>query len=140
MTQAHFLGLLSSLFILVLVLELVRQRKLKEEYSWIWLLMSLGYFSIATIPQAPHFLAMIIGVERRIASYTFVGFVFLFLVGIQLSVRLSTLSTQNKNLAQQLAILDSELHYLHKSINDDKPDHRKAENNNNSEREESGNG
>jgi len=109
MVRAQILGLVSSVFLLLFVLELVRRRKLKEEYSWLWLIMAVGYLLILSVPSLPEWIADITGAERPISAYTFLGIFFLFLICIQFSVRLSHLTTQNRQLAQQVAILDGEL-------------------------------
>ena len=56
--------------------------------------------------------AAIIGSVRPTSVFTFLGLLFLFLVSIQFSVQISRLAEQNKDLAQQIAILDSEIRRL----------------------------
>jgi len=109
MVRAQLLGLISSVFLLIFVLELVRRRKLKEEYSWLWLITAIGYLFILGFPFLSHWITDITGAERPISAYTFLGIFFLFLICIQFSVRLSHLTTQNRQLAQKIAILDGEL-------------------------------
>jgi hypothetical protein len=112
MTKIQLLVIASSLFLLLFVLELVRRRRLREEYSWLWLATAIGYATIAIFPSVTRIISVFLGVERSTSIFIFAGFLFLFLICIQFSVRLSRLSNQNKILAQQVAILDSEMRRL----------------------------
>jgi hypothetical protein len=112
MNKVQLLVIASSLFLLLFVLELVRRRRLREEYSWLWLVTAIGYAMIAIFPSATRIISEFLGVERPTSMFAFAGFIFLFLICIQFSVRLSRLSNQNRILAQQVAILDSEMRRL----------------------------
>jgi hypothetical protein len=112
MSRTQILAIISGVVLLILVLELVRRRRLREEYSWIWLLTAIGYLAIAAVPGLIERGAIIIGSVRPTSVFTFLGLFFLFLVSIQFSVQISRLAEQNKDLAQQIAILDSEIRRL----------------------------
>lgn len=118
MSRTQLIGIVSSVFLLVLVLELVRRRRLREEYSWLWLLTAVGYFLVSALPSLAGWVARFIGAERAVSAFTFIGFGFLFLICIQFSVQISRLTEQNKDLAQRLAIFDSELRPLLKRLDD----------------------
>lgn len=109
MSRTQLLAIISAVALLIIVLELVRRRRLREEYSWIWLLTAVGYLAIALVPGLIEWVAGAIGSVRPTSVFAFLGLFFLFLVSIQFSVQISRLAEQNKDLAQQLAILDSEL-------------------------------
>lgn len=111
MSRTQILAVISAVLLLVFVLELVRRRRLREEYSWIWLLTAIGYLAIALVPGLIEWLARAIGSVRPTSVFAFLGLFFLFLVSIQFSVQISRLAEQNKDLAQQLAILDGELRH-----------------------------
>ena len=109
MSRTQTLAIISAVALLIIVLELVRRRRLREEYSWIWLLTAIGYLAIAMVPGLIEWVAGALGSVRPTSVFAFLGLFFLFLVSIQFSVQISRLAEQNKDLAQQLAILDSEL-------------------------------
>ena len=109
-TQLFVIG--SGVALLLLVLEMVRRRRLREEYSWLWLLTALVYLAIAIWPNLAAWVARGIGAENVTSVFAFLGLLFLFLISIQFSMQISRLSEQNKNLAQQVAILDSDLRRL----------------------------
>ncbi len=109
MTRTHIILLISSIALSFFVLELVRRRRLREEYSWLWLLTSFIYIAIAAWPDLAAWVTKTLGVSSASLAFTFLGLQFLVLISIQFSTRLSRLATQTKDLAQQIAILDSEL-------------------------------
>lgn len=116
----QFVAIVTSTFLFVFVLELVRRRQLREEYSWLWLFMSTGYFLMALYPAIPSLIARLIGSTRTSAAFEFLGIFFLVLICIQFSVRLSRLTNRNKYLAQQNAILNSELQELSSGLEKEK--------------------
>jgi uncharacterized membrane protein required for colicin V production len=108
----RILALLFGIVIFTLIIELIRRRKLREEYSWLWLLAG----AIILLPAAWDNLLFLI---TRLLSPTspgfvllFLGFFFMLLINIQVSVKLSTLSNQVKNIAQKTAFLENELERL----------------------------
>lgn len=109
MSRTHFIVLASAFALLLFVLELVRRRRLREEYCWLWLLTAFIYLLVAAWPGCYRWIAQIIGAANAALAFTFLGLYFLIFISIQFSVQLSRLTTQTKDLAQQIAILDSEL-------------------------------
>jgi hypothetical protein len=112
MSRTQLVAVLSGVALLIVVLEMVRRRRLREEYSWLWLLTAVGYLLVAVWPDLGVWVAGAIGSDNPLSTFTFLGLLFLFLISIQFSVQISTLTEQNKNLAQQIAILDSEIRKL----------------------------
>ena len=108
MARTHIIALISSVILLIIVLELVRRRKLKEEYCWLWLFAATCYFLTAVRPDLTKKVASFIGTSNIALAFTFLGLLFIVLILIHYSIRLSELSTRVKDLAQQIAILDSE--------------------------------
>jgi MFS family permease len=112
MSRTQIFVIISGVVLGGLVLELVRRRRLREEYSWLWLLTGAGYLAVAVWPGLAGWMAGIVGSQRPTSAFTFLGLLFLFLISIQFSVEFSRLKERNKDLAQQVAILDSELRVL----------------------------
>jgi hypothetical protein len=112
MTRIHVVALLSAIILLLYVLELVRRRRLQEQYSWLWLLLAIGCFLVVVWPRLTVWVAQSVGSRNPLTALVFLALYCLVLILIQLSTRLSRLTTQNKDLAQLVAILDSELRRL----------------------------
>ena len=112
MSRAQLIVIVAGVALAVFILEMVRRRRLREEYSWLWILAAIGYFLVAIWPELAEWVAKLIGSTNTVSAFTFVGFIFLFLLCVQFSVQISRLAEQNKNLAQQIAVLDGELRRL----------------------------
>jgi hypothetical protein len=105
--KPRFVALGISVVLVILIIELVRRRKLREEYSWLWLSLSVLMFVLALWPGLLGFASNLIGAVLSTSTLFFFALVFLMLINIQYSVEISSLRTQVKNLAQQLAILEA---------------------------------
>jgi len=108
MPRANLFVIGSAIGLSLLILELVRRRRLREEYSWLWLLAAILYTLSASWPEFGLWLAGFIGSTNPVSAFAFLALVFLLLICVQFSVQISRLTEQNKNLMQQLAILDGE--------------------------------
>ncbi len=105
--KPRFVALGISVVLVILIIELVRRRKLREEYSWLWLSLSVLMFVLALWPGLLGFASNLIGAVLSTSTLFFFALVFMMLINIQFSVEISSLRTQVKNLAQQLAILEA---------------------------------
>lgn len=94
-----------ALSLMVLIIELVRRRKLREEYSILWLLTGAGVVVLASSYHIQLWLTRLIGAVS--SSTTVFGFAFLFLILISLhfSVKMSEMTEKMKHLAQELALM-----------------------------------
>jgi hypothetical protein len=108
MSRTEILVLLSALVLLAVVLDLVRRRQLREEYSWLWLLAALFYLVLAIKPGLVGPISNYFGITNNITAFIFFGLLFIVLILIHYSTRLSKLTNQMKDIAQQIAILDGE--------------------------------
>lgn len=97
------------------VIELVRKRKLREEYSVIWALTALLLMGLALEPRLLTLFQQAIGAVLATNALFFGALVFLMLVALQFSVHLSKLTFRVKALSQRLALLDKELETMQKN-------------------------
>lgn len=99
----------ACLFVLA-ILELVRKRLLREEYSWLWLLAGFTILGAAFLPfDALVFIAERMGSASPPAAIFFLGFCAVTALCLQFSVRLSRMTEQLKNLGQKVSLLEAEL-------------------------------
>lgn len=103
------LALLVSGVLLLTVLNLVRRGRLREEYTPIWVTLSLGIMVLAVWFDALRFLTRMIGAWTPSSTLYFFGVLFLLVLCLNYAVRLSTLSGQVKLLAQETALLRARL-------------------------------
>ena len=94
-----------SVFIFIFILDLVRRRKLKEEYSWLWLLTSMVMFILIIKYDWLVGVTEIIGAVLPTTTLFVGALIFLMILSIQFSVRISKLTDQVKNMVQENALL-----------------------------------
>jgi len=98
--------------LLYLVFELVRKRRLREEYSWLWLLTGLFVLVFSFLPEDwLMWVAQLLGSRNPPAAIFFLAFCFVTLLCLQFSVRLSRMTEQVKTLAQKIALLEQDLEH-----------------------------
>jgi len=103
-TRQFIVALVVSAGMLLVVLELVRRRKLREEYSWLWIMAAVAMLVIGVSYDLLLWITELIGAGYTTSTLFFFGMVFLIALCLQFSVKISRLETQVKNLAQELAI------------------------------------
>lgn len=102
-------GFVACLLIAV-VFELVRKRRLREEYSWLWLLVAFFILASSFVPfEGLKLVANAMGSDNPPAAVFFLGFTGVTLLCLQFSVRLSRMTEQIKNLGQKVSLLEAEL-------------------------------
>lgn len=101
-----------ALSMLAVAVELVRRRKLRDEYALVWLCTGTALLLLAWQHHWLSWFQGIIGAKSPVSALFFGGFVFLMLLCLQFSVRLSKMSFRQKTLVQKLAILEKELDRL----------------------------
>jgi hypothetical protein len=108
------IALIIGIGMLILIIELVRRRKLREEYSWLWLMTAAGILLLSLWFDLLKWISHLIGAVVPASALFFFTFLFLILISLHFSVVISKLTSQNKDLAQRYAILQSELEELKK--------------------------
>jgi hypothetical protein len=105
LSRAQVILAIAAVGLALYVLDLVRRRKLSEEFSLLWLLSSGGIallgFSTGVLRSATRALGILY--ESSTVFAAGIGFTVILL--LYLSVRLSRLSQENLLLARELALL-----------------------------------
>lgn len=102
-------ALATSLVIFALILELVRRRRLREEYSWLWLLTSGVMILLVVWFRLLVVITHLVGAVTPINTLLLFAVLFLFAIAVHYSVIVSRLTSQVKNLAQELALVSARL-------------------------------
>lgn len=108
----HRIGLLIvSLVVVGLVLELVRRRRFKERYALLWLAASGFVLLVGLAPSLVVWLARVLHVQFLTVFFV-LSFVFLLGLVLSFSVVISRLSEQNRELAQEVGLLENRVKQL----------------------------
>lgn len=102
-------ALFICLLVFIVTVAMVRKRRLREEYSVLWLSTSLVMFVLVVRYDWLVILTRFIGASVPTTTLFIGSIVFLVLIAVQFSIKLSRLSDQIKNLAQDNALLRSEI-------------------------------
>jgi hypothetical protein len=108
-SRAQILSGLVAVLLALLVLELVRRRKLSEEYSVLWLVSMVAVAIAAFATPLLRWITHAFGILYEASTVFFFGLVFVVLVLLHLSVKLSRLGRDAHVLAQEVALLRAEL-------------------------------
>jgi hypothetical protein len=110
-TQRIF-AIVTSVVTLLAILELVRRRKLKEEYSWLWFLTTAVMVVLSSWYGLIEKLSRLIGAVTPTTTLFLFGLLFLLLISVHFSTVISRLTQQVRRLTQECALLDAELSEL----------------------------
>lgn len=108
-THQRITAILVAVLMLGVVLELVRRRKLREEYSMLWIGTALILMAGAIEPRLLSLVATAIGAKVPSSALFFGALVFLMAVSMLVSIRLSRQAIRSKALARQTALVEEEL-------------------------------
>ncbi len=104
--KAEITGLILSIALVIFILELVRRRRLLEEYSLLWLFVGAIMMVLAFWKSGLDLVSKAIGIAYPPSTLFLFGLVFIIVLLLHFSTVISKLTEQNKTLAQKIAILE----------------------------------
>ena len=110
--RIQIVALTVSVALLVVVFELVRRRKLTEEYSFLWFLSALALFALSIRREILHTAARWLGVYYPPILLVMLLIVMVFIASLCFSVIVSRQRQQIERLSEETAILAAELREL----------------------------
>jgi hypothetical protein len=114
-----------SILLLAIVFELIRRRKLEEEYSLLWLLSGVVIFLFSIFPKLLDLISKMMGMYYLTTLFV-ISFLFLLLIVLHFSTVISQLSKKNKELTQELSILDFKFRELDKQFHEQADKNRES--------------
>ncbi|MEO8612006.1 MAG: DUF2304 domain-containing protein [Chloroflexota bacterium] len=118
--RAMVFGLVASIIALLFIIELVRQRRLKEEYSLLWLATAAALIILSVSRPLLDVLASMVGIFYPPSALFLVAMVFVLFILLHFSTVLTRLAQENKETAQQLALLRWQLEQSQKALAEQK--------------------
>ncbi len=100
-------AIISSLSILITIIYLVKKGKLREEYSWLWLLTGFVILLLVLWYDLLMMLTNLIGAVVPTTTLFIFGIIFLMLIALYSAIKISLLNDQIKNLAQKVSLLEA---------------------------------
>ncbi|MDQ0117594.1 hypothetical protein J2T22_000764 [Pseudarthrobacter defluvii] len=101
-----------ALVIVVLVVEMLRRKKLREKYAVLWLVVGLATLILAAFPQLLALTARLLGIQ--VPSNLLFAMTILLALGVclHLSWEISVVEDETRTLAEEAAILRTQIERL----------------------------
>lgn len=101
---------IASILLILVVLELIRSRRLRERYALLWLATGVVLLVLSAWREALDTIAVWVGVTGYPPAVLFaVGILFILVVLLHYSTVISKLADQNVILAQRVALLEQRI-------------------------------
>jgi len=111
--RLDFVALIASALLLAYIIEAVRRRRLREEYSVLWILTACVLFVLSLLRPALGLVSALLGIATPVNALFAVGFGFTTIILLHFSTVISRLSRENRELAQRYALLVHKIDNLH---------------------------
>jgi hypothetical protein len=116
-SRLEVIMIVGPLAFFIFVIELVRSRRLREDYSLLWLvtfgaLVALSVFRNTVLEV----IANLMGIAYPPTTLFVIGFGLLLIVMIQFSIVITRLARQNQQAAQHIALLNARLAELERRM------------------------
>ena len=106
LSRTQLIAALGAVALALYVLDLVRRRRLSEEYSLLWVLTTTTVALLGFCTPLLMWVTGLLGITGGAASTVFAfGLAFALAMLLYLSVKMSRLAQQNHALTQELALL-----------------------------------
>lgn len=113
--RARIFAMALGVAVLLFVINLVRTKKLKEEFALLWLLTAVVLVLAPLLIDYLDMIARALGIEYPPAFIFVLAIISVLLILFQFSMRISHFSEQIKVLTQELALLRARLESLERS-------------------------
>lgn len=102
--RQKFFSFIIGFVIFSYILNLIRKRRLREEYSWLWFFMAIVIMVLISWYSLLEKIAYLIGAKIVTTALFLFALLFLTALSIQFSIEISELSEKVKKLSQELSI------------------------------------
>jgi hypothetical protein len=112
LSRTQVIVAIGAVLLALYVLDLVRRRRLSEDFSLLWVLSTAVVAVLGFSTPVLVWVSRLLGIRYENSTVFAVGLAFSLAVLLHLSVRLSRLGTENRTMARELALLRHELEEL----------------------------
>lgn len=114
--RIQIIGIIGSLFLLFLVIELIRRGKLKIEFSLLWFFMSILFLLVSIFRGLLDKFSYMVGIGYPPSALFLILLIGLIMILIHFSTVISNLKEAKKNLTQKIGLLEIEIERLKKEL------------------------
>lgn len=110
--SAQIFGLALVALYLIVIVRMVRGRKLRAKYSFLWLIVGAVVLVLSAAPGLLDWLATTLGIFYSPALLFLIAIMFLMFVAVHFSWEISRLEDRTRTLAEELALAQEELRVM----------------------------
>lgn len=110
--MGNLAAFLLALAIVALVVEMLRRKKLREKYAVLWLVVGIATLVLAAFPMLLNIVAEFVGVQLPSNLLFIMSILMLLGVCLHLSWEISVVEDETRTLAEEVAILRSQVEAL----------------------------
>ncbi len=105
----RLIAAIASLIVMVVIVDLVRRRRLREEYALLWLGSALLILLVSLFSNVVTWLARVLGIAHPAYALFVIALLLGMVLAIHFTVVLSKLTAQNWRLTQEIGLLRRQL-------------------------------
>lgn len=106
--RIQILSIIGSVFLIIFIIELIRRKRLREEFSILWLAMGFVFLGVAMFRDLLDRFSFMIGISYPPTALFLILIVGLMLILMHFSVAISELKEANKKLVQEIGLMKLE--------------------------------
>ncbi len=114
--RIRIISILICIVLVAYVFELVRRKHLNEEYSMGWLITGTMMLILSVSDGLLEGISNMVGATLFTSTLFFFGMLFLVIICLHFSIRISALTNDVRMLTQTIGILDNEKRHLEKIV------------------------
>ncbi len=114
--RIQIIGIIGSIFLLFLVIELIRRGKLRIEFSLLWFFISVLFLFVSIFRSLLDKFSYLVGIGYPPSALFLILLLGLIMILIHFSTVISNLKEAKKVLTQRVGLLEIEIERLKKEI------------------------
>lgn len=127
--KARLFILTLSLILLGFVLNLVRKKRIRIEYSILWLFVSFIIVLVSIWSDLADQLAYFMGIYYPPALFFLIAIIFFILLMLHFSIEMTRMKDQIKTIVQELSLLKNQVHRMNEILKLKNPETEQKEKN-----------
>jgi hypothetical protein len=114
--RIQILAIIGSISLLIFIIILIRQHRLKEEYSLLWLFFTIFFIIFSVWRNGLEWISDLMGIAYSPAALFLILIMALFVIMIEFSLIISKQSERIKSIGQNIGLMKQEISELHEKL------------------------
>ena len=114
--RIQILAIIGSISLLIFIIILIRQHRLKEEYSLLWLFFTVFFIIFSVWRNGLEWISDLMGIAYPPAALFLILIMALFVIMIEFSLIISKQSERIKSIGQNIGLMKQEITELHEKL------------------------